>query len=112
MRTQNEIDNEQRWTQFAALCLLIAFCFGVIGYGYVAVLARLAGPATRDAEPLAHLIAAGATTVCVLPGIVLWRALRSRNKYAALYGLIVAAVVSILVSLLVGVSPGSAPAGV
>ena len=87
MRTQTDIENERRWVVFGAQSLLIVYALVAIGYGYRALLEIAGG----DSSFLAHMIAAGVICICLTPGIVLWRCLRSNCKFAALYGLLVAA---------------------
>lgn len=87
MRTQLDIDNERRWTAFSGKLLLIVYALMAVGYGYLTLLEMAGG----NSSFFAHMIAAVVIFLCLMPGIFLWRYLRPRSKYAALYGLLVAA---------------------
>ena len=97
MRTQTDIENQRRWVGFATVALLITYSFVAIAYGYN-TLVDMAGGTNSF---FAHAIASFVTSLCRLPGIVLWRHLRSSNKFAALYGLLTSATLCCL-SPLVG----------
>lgn len=97
MRTQTDIENERRWTIFGAQSLLIVYALLAIGYGYRTLLDRFAG----DSLLVAHTIATVVICLCVTPGIFLWKYLRSRSKYAALYGLLVSATLCIVAPQLI-----------
>lgn len=87
MRTQTDIENERAWTGIAALALLVVYAMVAIAYGYQVLLEKAAG----HGPVLAHLIATVVIGLCLMPGICLWKYLRPHSKYAALYGLLVAA---------------------
>jgi hypothetical protein len=98
--TQLDIDNERHWTGFAALCLLVVFCLGSVGAFYACVLAWAGrnGISPRAAQA----VATAACLAVVLPGGGLWRALRPRNKRAALYGLLLSSVLSVCAVAIIG----------
>jgi len=111
MRTMQEIENERYWTVFAALCLLMAMLLGAVAFGYFALYMWAFERADGSMELLAHAFAVISTLFCMAPGLVVWRRLRGRTRYAALYGLALAAAVSICVPLLMGAPLGASPEG-
>lgn len=96
IRTQTNIANQRRWVGIATLSLLIAYSFVAIAYGYSILLKII----TENGWPFAHLIAIVIIVVCLMPGVVLWKFLRPHSKYAALYGLLVAAACCTVLHLL------------
>ena len=111
MRTQYELENDRHWTVFSALCLFMAMLFGAIFYGYFAFYMWIWEYTEGQAELLAHAFAVVAISVCLTPGLIVWRKLRGRGRYGALYGLMIAAAMSIAVPLLLGAPLGASPKG-
>jgi len=98
--TQDDLELRRYWRGVAALCMLIVFCFGTLFACYASVL-KLAGQ--NEVSPLAAQVVAIATVLLViLPGGVLWKALRPRSKRAALYGLLLSSVLSLSVVASIG----------
>ncbi len=88
MRTQLHTQNEKHWVKFATIAILIAYSLIAVAYGYYTLLEMV----TKNGWPFAQLIALLMLLLCFIPGVLLWKFLRPRNKYAALYGLLVTAV--------------------
>ena len=63
----------------------------------------------ESAELLALALAAVMIGGCVAPGLLVWRKLRNRSRYPALYGLALAAAVSIGAPMLLGAPLGVDP---
>ncbi len=97
MQTQTDIDNDRAWVGITALLLLIVCAMGAIAYGYHTMLEKVAGTGPL----LSHLIAVTVIFLCLTPGVGLWQYLRPTSKYAALYGLLLAAAICWIVPLLV-----------
>jgi len=97
MQTQTDIENERRWVGIATLSLLIVYSLVTVAYGYSTLLEIV----VEKGWPFAHLIAIFVIFLCLLPGVVLWKLLRPHSKYAAIYGLLVAAICSAIPHLLV-----------
>ena len=111
MKTLQEIEHERLWTVFAVICLFMAMCFGAIAFGYFALYMWILERTGESAELLALALAAVLIGGCVAPGLLVWRKLRSRSRYAALYGLALAATVSIGAPMLLGAPLGVNPRG-
>ena len=85
--------------------------FGAIAFGYFALYMWALERTGESAELLAHALATVLIGGCVAPGLLVWRNLRGRSRYAALYGLVVAAAVSIGAPMLLGTPLGVNPRG-
>jgi hypothetical protein len=72
---------------------------------YIWALEQTENSITYLLYPLVAILIIG----CLSPGLVVWKILRKRSRYAALYGLMVAAVVVIVVPIWLGVPFGSYP---
>ena len=109
MKTVNDIERNRQGTTWAALCLFMAMLFSAIFSGVVSLylwaLTQNMEGTVDSPYPLTALLTLG----CVFPGMLVWLKLRQRSRYAALYGLIIAAVATIAVPLWLGVPFASYP---
>jgi len=109
MKTVNDIERERQGTVWGALCLFMMMLFGAIFFGslslYIWALEHTKDSIVYLHYPLVAMLIFG----CIFPGLVTWRKLRKRSRYAALYGLMIAAAVIIAVPIYLGVPFASTP---
>ena len=96
MRTQTELENERSWVGTATIALLIAYLLVAVAYGYYSLVEMVA----KNGWPLANLIAIFMILACIMPGIILWKVLRPHSKYAAIFGLLLAAALCVIPQIL------------
>lgn len=96
MRTQTSLENNRRWVVIGAQALFIAYSLVSVAYGYSMLLEIV----TKNGWPFARPIAIFVISLCIMPGFVVWKVLRPRTKYAAIYGLLVAAIFCTIPKLL------------
>ena len=109
MKTVNDIERERQGTEWGALVLFMMMLFGAIFFGSLSLYIWALEHTKDGIEIMLYPLVAMLIFGCIFPGLLIWKVLRKRSRYAALYGLMLAAVVIIAVPIYLGVPFASHP---
>ncbi len=109
MKYVNDFEYDRQGTVWGALILFMVFLFGAIFLGSVSLYIWVLEQINDSNLILLYTLLSALIIGCISPGILVWITMCKSTRYAALYGLMIAAVVIIAVPIYLGVPFASSP---
>ncbi len=109
MKYVNDFEYDRQGTVWGALILFMVFLFGAIFLGSVSLYIWVLEQINGTSELLLYTLLSALIIGSMSPGILVWVTMRKLSRYAALYGLVIAAAVIIAVPIYLGVPFASYP---